>query len=264
MLIFENHSKEEGVRRRDMSKIEDTIMTSQYWANEAIEWQKEPSFEFRFEKMLKLTSKNRNKEVILTNDSPFNFSKVVVSLAKGEDKTLIYDFSVFGKKCEAFHSYNLKVPENTYKTLEKTFSDPYTQWTIDCEDALYKELEKAEKSNYKLCAVPPTFKVTAHVPEWVFNDSFSLWCWYWNEEEVAKGGTGAFVLNPCERVDSDVVTCYVPNDTTHVLFARGIRYTNTYAITWEWMNFNKSRDVDLKKEGTVIYLRDSEKEWISF
>lgn len=247
-----------------MSKIEDNIMTKNDWANEEVEWQREPSFEFRFEKIFDLTSKNRNKEVILTNRPPFNFSKVTVSLAKGEDKTPIYSFDVFGKKCVAFRSYTLKVPELTYSTLEKTFNDPYTHWTFDCEDALYKELEKAEKSNFRLLAAPDIFKLTAHVPEWVFDNSFSLYCWYWNDEKILKGGSGSFVLNPCDRVDNDTVSCYVPSDTTHVLFVRGVNYTNSYAPTWDRMKFNKSRDVSLKDEDTVLYLRNSEQDWIEF
>lgn len=58
-----------------MSKIEDNIMTKNDWANEEIEWQREPSFEFRFEKIFDLTSKKQKQRSHSDKQIPIQFQQ---------------------------------------------------------------------------------------------------------------------------------------------------------------------------------------------
>lgn len=211
-------------------------------------WTDRAALEMRLDSPLVLYASDDNKTALLQNFSPFVFEDVKVCLVKGDDVMPIYSFKDMGKKVEAFGEYSIAVPDKTFEVLKKTFEDKDSRLELLVEDALHKELKKADVK-LKTAYLADKVSVKASVPEWIWNDGRIVQVWAFGAKDKEDRWFS------CKKVSSTEISAEIDAEYSGLVFVRG----NTARTGWNWnvgTIDNKTVDISLKERGLAFSTAD--------
>lgn len=137
--------------------------------------------------VLEVSDSRRHIKVV--NKSSFTFKNLMVMLVdeKG-DRMPVFSFAdMMEDGCQAFRTYDLYVPDETYNVIKNTFDKPSTYYDVWSDEEIYKKL--TETNDWGMYVVPEKLHYEIEVPHWLFDAGAAIYVWHWtkNERESSTG-----------------------------------------------------------------------------